>query len=148
VGRRNVVVGLVFMKSKPIPILLSILLSAVIGLSLISVPVAAPRSHTPPHQKKGMITLTPYTGAVGTVVTASGSGFSPSDTMVTLSNTPAGLGARAATCTVSGGVISPPCSFTVSNTAALGAYTVTATGNVASDSASATFTVAAFTVKH
>ena len=104
-----------------------------------------PADLLPPLPKVNAVTppsiiLNPISGPRGVTVAVSGSGFSPSDTQVTLSSTPAGLGATGS-CTVSSGSITGVCSFLVLNTAALGSYSVIATGNVALDPASYTFTV-------
>ena len=89
------------------------------------------------------ITLNPFAGVVGTVVSISGNGFASGDvgTYVTncLSSTPSPDIIIAPTCTfTSGGSMSG--SFTVVASAALGAHSIRVTGST-SDFASATFTV-------
>ena len=94
------------------------------------------------------LTFTPTLGPTGTLVTVGGSGWSTSDTFVTLD---AGLtlpdgssnlwnGPTTFTCPVSGGIIYS-CSFTVKPIARGGLHGVTATGSAASDKATTSFTV-------
>ena len=94
------------------------------------------------------LTLSPSSGPSGVTVTASGSGFASTDTSVTLS-----IGSRSipitsggGTCAVTSGAFSG-CTFIANPTNGFSfgsgagvANPVTATGNVASDSASQTFT--------
>ena len=88
------------------------------------------------------ITLNPFAGVVGTVVSISGNGFASGDvgTYNCLSSTPSPDIIIAPTCTfTSGGSMSG--SFTVVASAALGAHSIRVTGKPTSDFASATFTV-------
>ena len=80
------------------------------------------------------ISLSSASASVGSTVTVSGSGFSTSDTSCSLSGGPVGT----PHCAVSGGTLSG--SFVVVN-AGSGSYTITAIGDPASDSATATFTL-------
>jgi hypothetical protein len=102
-----------------------------------------------PFTKTGgpIVTLSELQGPVGFVVTVTGSGFNVADTSVSISDAAAGLFAPSPfSCLVSGGTIAAACRFTVAATSGgLGGlgFTVTATGNTASDSSAASFLVLA-----
>jgi hypothetical protein len=91
-----------------------------------------------------VISLSLDTGHTGDIVTVSGSGFSSADLFVSITSDPTGLFSPSPkTCTVSGGIISAGCTFTV-NSLAPGlvpgsVYEVTATGDAAHDPSSAYF---------
>jgi hypothetical protein len=100
-----------------------------------------------PFTKTGgpILSLSALQGKIGDVVTVTGSGFNGADTSVSLSDAAAGLFAPFS-CLVSGGTIAAACRFTVAATSGgLGGlgFTVTATGNTASDSSAASFLVLA-----
>ena len=89
------------------------------------------------------VTLTPSFGPQGTVVTVTGSGFSPTDTGcagATLVSNPPGV-PTATTCSITNGVLSG--SFTVASGAGILAqsYAIIVTGNILSDTGSADFLV-------
>jgi len=95
------------------------------------------------------ITLSPTSGAVGTVVTVTGTGYSVSTRIGTMTfngATPSGQTCTSQTTTAAGGF---SCTFTVP-TVTLGPHTVTVSGNdvgtVPLDTASATFTVTTPTI--
>ncbi len=84
----------------------------------------------------GVLTLTPSSGPVGTVVSGTASGF-PTDTSCVLISAPSGM-LYFPTCILSGG--SAVVGFSVSSSADAGSYMVLVVGNTGR-SASATFTV-------
>ena len=89
------------------------------------------------------LSLSPSSGPSGVTVTVSGSGFASADSHITLSNP---TDPSLAVCALSSGTISGPCSF-VANSANGFSFSsggssvvVTATGNAAGDTQTATFT--------
>jgi len=82
------------------------------------------------------ITLSPTSGAPGAGISISGSNYKGST--CTLSSFPSGL-MSSPTCSISAGTLTA--GFTVASGATDGSYTVTATSNLAGETASATFTV-------
>jgi hypothetical protein len=94
----------------------------------------ASTSFTVPTSGRPKLTLSPVSGATGTAISVSGSGYS--GTTCTLSAS--GLFGSAA-CAISGGTLTG--GFTVATGAAVGSYTVTVTSDVSSDTTSAVFSV-------
>jgi hypothetical protein len=88
------------------------------------------------------LTINPNSAEVGANVTVSGSGFAPSDLTCTI--TGSGGSILSPSCLISAGAVTG--SFVVANVAAA-VYTITVTGNQASDSASADFTVDASSIQ-
>ena len=95
------------------------------------------------------VTLTANVGPTGTLVTVTGSGWSPSDTFVTLSAVPPTMtdgtstlwtGPYSFTCSVSSGTIGS-CSFTVKSNALGGVHTISATGTPFGDATTVQFIV-------
>ena len=100
----------------------------------------APIATSPPFVVGGStatLTFSPANGPTGTVVTVSGSGWHASDTSVTLTQTSGPSttlwSGSNPTCSVSGGVIAPGCTFTVQSAALGGVYTITGTGSQGED---------------
>jgi len=86
------------------------------------------------------IALTPATGTLGSLVTVTGSGFSASDTSISITGA---VLLFALPCTLSGGSITGSCYFQVDGGLA-GPHTITGVGNVVGgpgDTATATFTL-------
>ena len=89
------------------------------------------------------LTLYPSSGPSGVTVTVSGSGFASADSHITLSNP---TDPSLAVCALSSGTISGPCSFVVNSANGFSfssggsSVVVTATGNAAGDTQTATFT--------
>jgi hypothetical protein len=90
---------------------------------------------TIPTAGKPTLTLSPSSGATGTAVSASGSGYSGTTCTLTASG---GLFGSSA-CALSGGKLSG--GFTVASNAVVGSYTVTVTSDVSTDTTSAVFSV-------
>ena len=113
------------------------LFAAAVVITTLSFANFMPKSYQSAWAVSSTLTLTPMSGPVGTVVTASGSDYVGS--MCTLSSSPVGL-MVSPTCSISMGILLG--GFTVASDAHTGSYTVIVATDVAGEIWSTTFTVA------